>query len=87
MGATLLAFKLLAGTDVPTPPSERSLAEQINATVRTVASALGNTPAVCRASYIHPIVFDAWRHHRLEQLDLRSPGRLAVRLLDLLGRP
>jgi DNA topoisomerase IB len=29
--------------------------------VRTVAEELGNTPAVCRASYIDPRVFDRFR--------------------------
>ena len=32
----------------------------LNAAVKQVASALGNTPAVCRRSYIHPAVGDAF---------------------------
>ena len=30
-----------------------------------VAAALGNTPTVCRKSYIHPAVIDAWRVGKL----------------------
>jgi DNA topoisomerase IB len=29
--------------------------------VKAVAAVLGNTPAVCRSSYIHPQVFEGWR--------------------------
>ena len=32
---------------------------------RAVAGLLGNTPAVCRASYIHPAVFEAYVDGRL----------------------
>ena len=30
------------------------------AAIKSVAQKLGNTPAVCRASYIHPRVIDAY---------------------------
>lgn len=43
------------------PSGERRL---IAATVRFVAEALGNTPAVCRTSYIDPRVFDRFREGR-----------------------
>jgi DNA topoisomerase-1 len=32
---------------------------------RAVSGLLGNTPAVCRASYIHPTVFEAYADGRL----------------------
>jgi DNA topoisomerase-1 len=35
--------------------------------VRDVAEQLGNTPAVCRASYIHPAVVDAYLEGSLGQ--------------------
>src|SRR5688572_32128091 len=41
-------------------PSARALAVARNAVVRDVADVLGNTPAVCRASYIDPAVFAGW---------------------------
>lgn len=36
----------------------------VAAAVRAVAAKLGNTPAVCRRSYIHPVVFDAFEAGR-----------------------
>ena len=38
--------------------SEREAKHIVAVCVREVAATLGNTPAVCRASYIHPTVFD-----------------------------
>ena len=32
--------------------------------VKEVAQALGNTPSVCRKSYIDPAVFEAWKSGR-----------------------
>ena len=47
------------------PPTRRARSPRRNArstkTLRTVADSLGNTPAVCRASYVDPRVFDAFR--------------------------
>ena len=34
----------------------------VTAVVRDVADELGNTPAVCRGSYIDPRVIDLWEH-------------------------
>jgi len=55
--ATVLAAVGLAalGSDAQTKTARR---RTINASVRQVAGFLGNTPAVCRASYIDPRVFD-----------------------------
>ena len=30
------------------------------ASIKLVAARLGNTPAVCRASYVHPAILDAY---------------------------
>ena len=38
---------------------------RINAAIAAVARRLGNTVAVCRASYVHPAVLDAYRARRL----------------------
>ena len=35
--------------------------------VREVALALGNTPSVCRKSYIDPVVFSGWREGRVQR--------------------
>jgi DNA topoisomerase I len=56
---TVLAAAALAGEEKP--PSEAAAKRTVNAAVKTVAAALGNTPAVCRRSYIDPRVFDRYR--------------------------
>ena len=66
--------------------------------IKEVATYLGNTPAVCRASYIDPRVFDAFNagltiRPALERVSLRlEPGELAIHqpalgraVLDLLN--
>ena len=64
--ATLRAIQILARTPVPKPPVERPIRLAIKGVVNQVAEELRNTPAVCRRSYICPIVFDAWRRGALE---------------------
>ncbi len=56
---TVLAAAALAGE--PAPRSEAAGRRTIAAAVESVAAALGNTPAVCRRSYIDPRVFDRYR--------------------------
>jgi DNA topoisomerase-1 len=74
-GATLRAIALMGCTPVPEPSSERALTACIVAAVRQVASELRNTPAVCRKSYINPVVFEAWREGRLPPLPAAGFGR------------
>ena len=64
-GATVLAAGELAAT--PLPPDEPARRRQLAETTRNVAAALRNTPAVCRASYIHPQVFQGWLDGRLQR--------------------
>jgi DNA topoisomerase IB len=66
-GATLHAITLLAGTPLPESASERELKSEIAEVVKQVAAKLRNTPAVCRKSYINPLVFDAWRSGALHK--------------------
>ena len=66
-GATLRAIALLHATPLPDPASERAITGCIVEAVRTVAAELRNTPAVCRKSYINPLVFDAWRSGALHR--------------------
>jgi DNA topoisomerase I len=54
--ATVLAAVALAGWQVG--DSRAAGRRRVSSAVRTVASYLGNTPAVCRASYIDPRVID-----------------------------
>jgi DNA topoisomerase IB len=56
---TVLAAAALAGEEKPV--TEAAAKRTIARAVETVAAALGNTPAVCRRSYIDPRVFDRYR--------------------------
>ena len=56
--ATVLAAAALAQQEVPR--SERARRRVVAQVVREVAEELGNTPAVCRASYIDPRIIDLW---------------------------
>lgn len=57
--ATVLAAVALAVSEQASSPTARKRA--ISRAVSEVAHYLGNTPAVCRASYIDPRVFDRYR--------------------------
>jgi DNA topoisomerase IB len=57
--ATVLAAVALAVSERATSPTARKRA--VSRAIAEVAHYLGNTPAVCRASYIDPRVFDRYR--------------------------
>ena len=57
--ATVLAARGLADAGPP-PASDRARRRVVTAVVRDVADEMGNTPAVCRGSYIDPRVIDLW---------------------------
>lgn len=57
-GTVLAAIELAAE---PAPRSKAGTKSAINAAVKRVAEVLGNTPAVCRSSYIDPRVLDRFR--------------------------
>jgi DNA topoisomerase IB len=96
-GGTLAAMVVLAQTPLPmhegdAAADERSLASLEKTAVVQVAALLGNTPAVCRKSYIHPEVFAAWRDGSLAQAipqigSLRMLERRALALLKRRTRP
>ena len=77
-GGTLAAFQRFAATPLAAeagePPSERSLATLQNEVIKDVAHALGNTPAVCRRSYVAPAVFDGWRDGSLQRCAAAARG-------------
>jgi DNA topoisomerase-1 len=96
---TVLAYRALRALDEPETAGEakRNVVEAINDT----ADRLGNTAAVCRRSYVHPVVVEAYLDPRLRGALLgaaevvgtppagTSPGeeRAVVRLLERrLGR-
>jgi DNA topoisomerase IB len=60
-GGTVRAIAYLSCQQAEESMSERAFKSCVVATARNVAEALGNTPAVCRKSYINPVVFMAWR--------------------------
>jgi len=59
--ATVLAAVGLAGIEHDHSRSSRALDRDISSVVRGVSAMLGNTPAVCRNSYIDPRVIDRFR--------------------------
>ena len=66
-GATLRAIAVMNATPLPERSSERALNACIVGAVKQVAADLRNTPAVCRKSYINPVVFTAWRTGELRE--------------------
>ncbi|HYT10215.1 MAG TPA: hypothetical protein VEL73_06090, partial [Mycobacteriales bacterium] len=73
--ATAKAFRTWAGTVIAAAAlargdldgrfgSERGRRRQLSAAVKATSELLGNTPAVTRASYIHPGVIEAWAEGR-----------------------
>ena len=57
-GATLLAALELA--DIGPAEDDRQIKKNIVQVVRSVSEQLGNTPSVCRSSYIHPLILKAY---------------------------
>jgi DNA topoisomerase IB len=94
--ATVLAALAVAvrGADAE---SKGARARAVNAAVKSVAAYLGNTPAVCRAAYIDPRVFDRFRagvtvadtlKRPLEGVDLEKRSARAeveAAVLELIG--
>lgn len=66
-GATLRAFEIMLNTPVPDLPTKRALRACVVSAIRKVAEELRNTPAVCRKSYINPLVFSAWQKGGLHE--------------------
>ena len=60
-GATVRAIAHLACQKCEGEISKTAFNKCVVACAREVSEALGNTPAVCRKSYINPLVFEAWR--------------------------
>ncbi len=75
---TIMAAETLARIGTVDTATQRKRAETL--AVRATSEALGNTPAVARASYIDPAVFSAYERGRLLSLDL-SPESAIQRLL------
>jgi DNA topoisomerase-1 len=74
---TVLAFRALSAA--PKAESDADAHRTVVEVIRVVAGRLGNTPAVCRASYVHPEIVAAFfegtlRHRRVLQPQLPADG-------------
>jgi len=58
------ASRLARQLDPDTATARKKIANEV---VKTVASDLGNTPAVCRSSYIHPRILEHWTTGRFKK--------------------
>jgi DNA topoisomerase I len=74
---TVLAAVALAGEEPPR--SEAAAKRAISRAVNQVSEALGNTPAVCRASYIDPRVLDRYRDGATIRPAPSANGRMTAR--------
>jgi DNA topoisomerase-1 len=75
---TVIAYRALTALD--RPGTEREASRNVAAAIRDTAELLGNTPAVCRNAYVHPIVVKAYLDGRLRRVRApegggNSPGR------------
>ncbi|QRP63290.1 DNA topoisomerase IB [Rhodanobacter sp. FDAARGOS 1247] len=66
-GGTVHAARILAGTPLPRKGGEQARRSALAKAVAEVAAILGNTPAVCRGSYIHPRVLEGWLDGSLQR--------------------
>jgi DNA topoisomerase-1 len=73
------ALEQLAGMEPK--PSERGRKRQLLATMREVAAELANTPAVCRRSYVHAAVVDAFESGALRRI---ARGRVSAAMRERL---
>jgi DNA topoisomerase-1 len=84
-------FRTWAGTvsaaralrDMEPPTSATEAKRRITVCVKAVAGLLGNTPTVCRASYVHPKVFELYEQGRLREA---LPGPEAATFERALAR-
>jgi DNA topoisomerase-1 len=93
--ATVYAAVALAEVAGAAPEGQRPAL--LRHAVKAVAAQLGNTPAVCRASYIHPGVISSFEDGRLGDLwvatsargsaQLSPEERRLLRVLPALGEP
>jgi DNA topoisomerase-1 len=72
-GASVQAATRLA--ELPPPESARAGTRELNAVVDDVARLLGNTRAVCRRSYVHPVVIEQYLAGSLPEQWAAGPTR------------
>ncbi|MEA2523025.1 MAG: topoisomerase [Thermomicrobiales bacterium] len=77
--------------------SETAARRNVVAAIQSVSSRLGNTPAICRRCYVHPVVIDAYQNGVLAELavatqpsqstDLPPEEQFILHLLDQSADP
>lgn len=89
-GGTVQAVAVLAATPLPDTGGDRAVKSTLAAAVKEVAAILGNTPAVCRRSYIHPEVLAGWLDgelaRRVPPTDARFTRKLEALTVSYLRR-
>lgn len=63
---TVSAARALRDMEPPTSPTDAK--RKITVCVKAVSGLLGNTPTVCRASYVHPTVFELYETGRIAEV-------------------
>lgn len=76
---TLICANLLARQAGEIPETKRGRRRVITATIKETARRLGNTPAVCRASYIAPAVLEGFERGTTLPATIESVDRLVER--------
>ncbi len=76
---TLLATSAFAA--LPAPTSDANARASVVRVCETVSEHLGNTPSVCRSSYVHPDVIEWYRDGSLAERWQATPARGSARLV------
>ena len=63
---TVSAARALRDMEPPTSPTDAK--RKITVCVKAVSGLLGNTPTVCRSSYVHPTVFELYETGRIAEV-------------------
>jgi DNA topoisomerase-1 len=69
-GSTIALQRLL---EEPRPETDKEVQKKVVEATKFVALKLGNTPAVCRKYYIHPLIVDTYSDGRLADIAGRVP--------------
>jgi DNA topoisomerase-1 len=73
-GGTVRVATVLS--DLGAPANAREAKKNVVLAIRLVSAELGNTPAICRASYVHPIILARYLDHG-ESILPRASGKTA----------
>ena len=73
-GGTVRVATVLS--DLGAPANDREAKKNVVLAIRLVSAELGNTPAICRASYVHPIILARYLDHG-ETILPRASGKTA----------